>query len=114
MQPKSQAKFRAFTILGRKKDFIYFDFDDMNEYNWEIFDEEVIFQVGTSVNGVNVYEGDIISATIDGFAGGDIEKHVVKFQNGLFGIQTVYDFYPLHQLLNMQVTGNVYIDKPRT
>jgi uncharacterized phage protein (TIGR01671 family) len=61
-------KFRAWCILEKKGSFIYFDLEDRCTFNFEIFDQEPIFQQYTGLKdskGNEIYEGDIVKYNPD-------------------------------------------------
>ena len=114
-----ELKFRAWTILEKRGSFIYFDLDEMREFNFDIFDEKPIFQQYTGSkdkDGKKIYEGDIVSyeAGEPNRNDGSFYKSIseVKFENGAFWPRPMKeeceDSWYDYELKNICIIGNIF------
>jgi len=114
-----ELKFRAWTILEKRGSFIYFDLDEMREFNFDIFDEKPIFQQYTGSkdkDGKEIYEGDIVSyeAGEPNRNDGSFYKSIseVKFENGAFWPRPMKeeceDSWYDYELKNICIIGNIF------
>ena len=114
-----ELKFRAWTILEKRGSFIYFDLDEMREFNFDIFDEKPIFQQYTGSkdkDGKKIYEGDIVSyeAGEPNRNDGSFYKSIseVKFENGAFWPRPMKeeceDSWYDYELKNICIIGNTF------
>ena len=104
-------KFRAWCVLGGKGSFIYFDIDNRNSLDFDIFDEIPIVQQFTSLkdkNGKAIYEGDILKLNDKGknYPSGE-----VYFNSGAFfvrGIDGLW-FGAKHGICeDYEIIGNIF------
>lgn len=104
-------KNRAWTVLNGKGIFIHFKTGEEREFDWEIFDEEVTFDRYSGINdvtGKEIYENDLIAATIPGFGGGGVSRALVSFEVGCFGIRLINEFIPLFKLEDLKISGHIH------
>lgn len=101
-------KNRAWTVLGNKGRYVHFRTGEEANFDWGIFDEEVVFDRYSGINdivGAEIYENDVITATIPGFAGGTVTALVI-FAKGMFCVKGHYDYIPLHSLVDIKISDN--------
>ncbi len=103
-------KFRAWTVLDGRKEFIYFPIYRIGEYDWGIFDVKPVFQQFTGLkdkNGKDIYEGDIVEYSLDG----NLFQDKVVFENfgwNLINIEGEESSFPLTSGLKYRIIGNIF------
>jgi len=107
-----EIKFRAWDPISKKmiipKEFIQLDklyIGYFDESGYPKISEDFILMQYIGVNDKNkkeIYEGDVI-----------VQKHgeikgVVRFRDGVFGVDTGKAFYPFAAYKDIEVIGNIY------
>ena len=107
-----EIKFRAWDPISKKmiipKEFIQLDklyIGYFDESGYPKISEDFILMQYTGVNDKNkkeIYEGDVI-----------VQKHgeikgVVRFRDGVFGVDTGKAFYPFPAYKDIEIIGNIH------